>query len=178
MPNPLQRQREFRNICGTFATGVMVLLSGGASPHGMTINAFMSLSLDPLLVAVSVHQGSYLADHLVRPGTPFSLSILGADQELLARFYSRPTRLRGQQSPGASPVRPGSELVIARAAAWIWCRTEQAIPSGDHWLLVAGVDDFGGSSSASPLIFHQGQFFSAMGPSDEGWMDDLLLLER
>lgn len=178
MPDQSQRQREFRHICGTFATGVMVLLSGGSTPHGMTINAFMSLSLEPLLVAVSVHQASYLANHLVRPGTPFSLSVLGSDQESLARFYSRPARLRGHRSPGATPVRPGSELVIARASAWIWCRTEQAILSGDHWLLVAGVEDFGGNSSVSPLIFHQGQFFPGMGRSDESWWDDLLLLER
>lgn len=178
MPNPSHRQREFRHICGTFATGVMVLLSGGTTPHGMTINAFMSLSLEPLLVAVAVHKGSSLAGHLAHPGTPFSLSVLGSDQEPLARFYSRPARLRGDHSPGAKPVRPDLEPVIARAAAWIWCRTEQAVSSGDHWLLVAQVDDFAASAAISPLIFHQGQFFSGMRPSDESWLDDLLLLER
>lgn len=47
--------RLFRNAMGKFATGVTVLITeNDGVPHGMTANGFMSVSLDPKLVVISI----------------------------------------------------------------------------------------------------------------------------
>ena len=47
--------RQFRNAMGKFATGVTVILTEAEdSVHGMTANDFMSVSLSPKLVTISV----------------------------------------------------------------------------------------------------------------------------
>ena len=48
--------RQFRNAMGKFATGVTVIATEveGEGIHGMTANAFMSVSLDPKLVVISI----------------------------------------------------------------------------------------------------------------------------
>src|SRR5919107_415694 len=58
--------RHFRATMGRFATGVTVVTVGhGEHPHGMTANAFMSISLDPPLVLVSVDQRARMNQHLI-----------------------------------------------------------------------------------------------------------------
>ena len=45
----------FRKALGHFATGVTVVtVDDGAQVHGMTANAFTSVSLDPLLILVCI----------------------------------------------------------------------------------------------------------------------------
>jgi len=47
--------REFRSALGRFATGVTVITAQNqGQTHGMTANAFVSVSLDPPLVLVSL----------------------------------------------------------------------------------------------------------------------------
>ena len=54
--------RLFRDAMGKFATGVTVLTTlNEGEPHGMTANAFMSVSLDPKLVVISIgHKARFL----------------------------------------------------------------------------------------------------------------------
>jgi flavin reductase (DIM6/NTAB) family NADH-FMN oxidoreductase RutF len=61
MPRPFD-EHVFRRALGGFATGVIVVTAGPPSgPHAMTATAFMSGSLRPLLVVVSVgrHAGMH-----------------------------------------------------------------------------------------------------------------------
>ncbi len=52
-----------RRTCGRFATGVTVIITDdGNGPHGMTANAFMSISLDPPLVMVSLDNRSKMLE--------------------------------------------------------------------------------------------------------------------
>ena len=51
--------REFRNAMGRFVTGVTIITAEDDSgTHGMTANAFMSVSLDPKLITVSIDSRS------------------------------------------------------------------------------------------------------------------------
>lgn len=169
------QQRTFRTVCGEFATGVMVLM---AEDGGMTINAFVSLSLDPLLVAVSLHKRSHLAQTLAAPGACFSLSVLSAQQESLARFYSQPRHRRGDDTPGATRPDPRLGPVIENASAWMWCRVKGVVSTGDHWLLIAQAEDFSDHMGPAPLIFHHGRFWDGLGTQGETWLGETLLLER
>jgi flavin reductase (DIM6/NTAB) family NADH-FMN oxidoreductase RutF len=67
---------EFRAALARFATGVTVITAQNqGQTHGMTANAFVSVSLDPPLVLVSLDDRSYM--HGILPGAGrFGISVL------------------------------------------------------------------------------------------------------
>jgi flavin reductase (DIM6/NTAB) family NADH-FMN oxidoreductase RutF len=76
--------REFRNSLGRFATGVTVVTAiEDRKTHGMTANAFLSVSLDPPLVLVSLDNRSQMHRILPTAGR-FGISVLAEDQQALS----------------------------------------------------------------------------------------------
>ncbi|HKS75307.1 MAG TPA: flavin reductase family protein, partial [Terriglobales bacterium] len=58
-------QAEFRKAMGCFATGVTVItVDYEGEVHGMTANAFTSVSLEPMLVLVCVDHRAKTHAHL------------------------------------------------------------------------------------------------------------------
>jgi hypothetical protein len=81
-------QLDFRKAMGSFATGVTVItIDDGGEVHGMTANAFTSVSLDPMLVLFCVGKHSRTGV-LMQNAQGFSVSILTAQQQALARFFA------------------------------------------------------------------------------------------
>src|SRR5688500_7223834 len=80
-----------RRTLGMFATGVTVITTReGDQVHGMTANAFMSVSLEPPLVLISVDRRTRMCG-LLYGGRNFGVSVLCATQsELSDRFAGRP----------------------------------------------------------------------------------------
>ena len=75
-------QALFRQIAGSFASGVTVITSGMAGAyHGMTASAFTSLSLDQLMVLVCVDRMARTLPVLESSGC-FNVNILGADSHV------------------------------------------------------------------------------------------------
>lgn len=83
---------EFRKAMGCFATGVTIItvdLEGEV--HGMTANAFASVSLDPLLVLVCVDHKTRTHSHL-HAKKRFGINVLCEDQRAISEYYARPSR--------------------------------------------------------------------------------------
>src|SRR3712207_6274759 len=80
-----------RKTLGMFATGVAIMTTRtGEDVHGMTANAFMSVSLEPPLVLISIDRRAKMCG-LLHEGACFGVNILGADQQDLSdRFAGRP----------------------------------------------------------------------------------------
>src|SRR5438132_6176378 len=86
-PAPEIDTRTFRATMGRFATGVTVVTTGQqGSVHGMTANAFLSVSLAPPLVLVSVDNRARIAQHLAA-GMRYGINILSEQQEDLSRHF-------------------------------------------------------------------------------------------
>src|SRR3989442_9979496 len=86
-------QAEFRRAMGCFATGVTVItVDYEGDVHGMTANAFTSVSLDPLLVLVCVDHKARTHAHL-HSKKRFGVNVLAADQRAISEYYARPTRV-------------------------------------------------------------------------------------
>ena len=80
--------REYRDSVGMFTTGITVVTATSERfGHGMTANAFASVSLDPLLVLVCVVKDAMMHKVLDEVGR-FAVSVLAGDQEDLARYFS------------------------------------------------------------------------------------------
>jgi flavin reductase (DIM6/NTAB) family NADH-FMN oxidoreductase RutF len=144
----------FRGCVGEFATGVAVVTAEheGVSA-GMTLNSFTSVSLEPLLVLVSLGSGSRTL-HATRPSGRFAISILGREQREVALDFSQPWA----PFPAAHVERDREGfLAVSGAVAVLRCHVERIEEAGDHALVlgeVASITHGGGE----PLVFHRGRF--------------------
>ncbi|HEY1970166.1 MAG TPA: flavin reductase family protein [Pseudonocardia sp.] len=146
--------RELRRCLARFATGVTVVTyrpAGGTEPRGATINSFVSVSLDPPLVLVSIARTARARDGLT--GAPFVVNVLAANQlDLALCFAGRP---RAQPS---LPWVPDAEVPRLRGClAWFECQPFNAVEAGDHVLFLGQVMRHD-RRAGEVLLFHGGQF--------------------
>lgn len=144
----------YRDSVGEFASGVAVVIAEhDGEPAGMTLNSFVSVSLDPLLVLVALGNGSRTL-YAVRSSGRFAISLLAREQREVAIDFASP----GAPFPHGRVTRTHDGfLVVGGAAATHHCTVNELIRAGDHDLvlgLVVGITHGGGE----PLIFHRGRF--------------------
>ena len=143
-----------RTCCGRFATGVTVVTTRTPErDHGMTISAFMSVSLDPPLVCISVGCGARMLPKLRASGR-YAVNILPEDMRAHAlHFAGRPAAdLRDLfEDRHGLPVLRGATAVLVTDVV-------QTIEAGDHVLLIGKVRHLDSSAEARPLLHHGGQF--------------------
>jgi flavin reductase (DIM6/NTAB) family NADH-FMN oxidoreductase RutF len=157
---------RFKSVMGHFATGVSIVTALDADdgkPVGFTAQSFLSLSLDPPLVAIAPALSSSSWPKIAK-ADGLCINILGADQEALCLGFATPSEdkfagvgWRGSPSTGA-PLIEGS-------LAWIDGRIEATYPGGDHELVVIRVLDLGDATSegehkVGPLLFYRAGFGS------------------
>ncbi len=151
---------EFRKAMGCFATGVTIItLDLDGEVHGMTANAFASVSLDPLLVLVCVDHTARTHAHL-HAKKRFGVNILAEDQGAISQYYSRPARAheRAEQEAGARFERTAKGTPILHGAlAYLECRLQSAEDAGDHTIFIAEVEDVV-VREGDPLLFFHGQY--------------------
>ncbi|WP_335936532.1 flavin reductase family protein [Streptomyces sp. PTD5-9] len=151
--------RRLRRAFGSFATGVTVVTVGGAVPRGMTANSFTSVSLDPPLVLVCVAKEARMHDSLAA-APAFTVSVLGADQEHVARHFADRSRPLGAGQFDAVDWFPGPTAgapVLAGAAAHFECRPWRTYDGGDHTIHVGRVLSWDESPDPGALLFHHGR---------------------
>jgi flavin reductase (DIM6/NTAB) family NADH-FMN oxidoreductase RutF len=145
---------DFREVVGAFATGVTVVTSRVGEAHaGMTLNSFTSVSLDPLLVLVSLAHGTRTLE-VVRRSEKYAVNVLHRRQRDVALAFAKPG---APFPPGHTIVDPAGYLAVMHALAILRCQVVDVHVAGDHDLVVGEVVDFEGSGG-EPLIFHRGAF--------------------
>lgn len=156
-------EREFRNAMGQFCTGVVVITGiAQGQPLGFSAQSFVSLSLDPPLVAISPARSSTTWPLLRQTGR-FGINMLAADQgAICARF----ARSGGDKFEGLSWTlgSEGSPLLDGVIGA-IECEVQTEHEAGDHTLVIARVLDLQQCSDAPPLLFFRGTYGSFEGLS-------------
>ncbi len=150
-----------RAAMSLFPTGVTVVTAGsGERTEGMTANAVISVSLDPLLLLVSVHRDARL-NQRIKEQEHYAVNLLAADQEGLSRLFSSPERSSGlsaANSLGGGHGRTGAPLAAGSLAA-IECELEAVYPGGDHELFLGRVVTVHmGDTRKGPLVFHEGSY--------------------
>jgi flavin reductase (DIM6/NTAB) family NADH-FMN oxidoreductase RutF len=147
--------RQFRSAMGKFATGVTVIATEvEGDVHGMTANAFMSVSLDPKLVVISIGEKAKILNK-IRESKIFTVNILAADQQELSMIFA------GQLKEHKEVVfdRLDGKPVLAGAVAQIACEVSAVHVEGDHTLFIGKVTDIH-LEDAEPLIFYSGKYRS------------------
>lgn len=145
--------REFRNACGRFATGITVVTTEvDGVTHGMTANAFMSVSLEPPLVVVSVGKRAHL-HALLAQSMRYGVSILNSDQEALSSHFAG----FGPEGVEVDFVRQHNMPLLKGALAHMVTRVIEMYPGGDHTLFVAQVEYLSYQDGA-PILYFAGQY--------------------
>ena len=151
---------EFRKAMGRFATGVTIVtvdLDGEA--HGMTANAFASVSLDPMLVLVCVDHTTRTHAHL-HAKKRFGINVLCEDQRAISEYYARPERTHGRAEEEAGArferTRHGTPM-LQGSLAYLECRLHSAQDAGDHTIFIAEVEDVV-VREGEPLLFFRGKY--------------------
>ncbi|MBX5465901.1 MAG: flavin reductase family protein [Firmicutes bacterium] len=148
--------RAFRQACGRFATGVTVITAETEDGrlHGMTANAFSSLSLDPPLILVAVDKNATTHAVLHR-AERFVVNILTTAQRHAAQFFAQ--KEKTDWTHIALGRTPSGQRCLEGNLATLDCQLyPPPLEGGDHTIFVGKVEwvELG---EGDPLLFYSGQ---------------------
>ncbi len=142
---------RFREVMAGVATPVSVVTSmADGLPHGTTVSAFASLSMDPPMVLVSLDRGSDLLA-LVRESGRFGVNVLGSTQSALALAFAR----KGGTGK-FNGVRWDVDHDLPRlpgAPGWLACDVATLVEGGDH-VVALGTVVAAETLDGPPLTYH------------------------
>ena len=144
-------QAAFREVMAAVCTPVSVVTAmADGLPHGTTVSAFASLSMDPPMVLVSLDRSSELLA-MIRESRRFGLNVLSSDQSPLALAFAKKGGV-GKFSgvrwdvEGGVPRLPG-------AGGFLSCDVTDLVDGGDH-VIVLGLVHVADTISGPPLTYH------------------------
>lgn len=144
---------DFRQTLAQFATGVTIIISRFHDTlHGMTVNAFTSVSLHPpLILFCADNQSDTLA--AVQETERFTVSILGQHQETVSRRFAQ----KGPQHDLFQQLSLSWGSLglpyLADSLAYLECTVEQLSPAGDHHIVLGRVHHLGALTHEDPLLY-------------------------
>ncbi|HYB79179.1 MAG TPA: flavin reductase family protein [Thermoplasmata archaeon] len=154
---------EFRTLMARWPTGVTVVTArDGAMDAGLTVNAFLSVSLAPPSVLVSLTRDADTTPVIERTGT-FAVNFLAADQRALSERFARAVA-PAEKFVGIPVHRgvTGVALLDATLGA-VECRVGSRVPMHDHVLFVGQVVHQELGREAPPLLFFRSAYAEAEG---------------
>jgi len=147
--------KAFRNRCGDFATGVTIICSKDENNevHGMTANGFMSVSLDPALIVVSI--GKNQKTHgLIKAAGEYSVNILAESQMAVSNhFAGRPDPEMNLEFDEVDNI-----PVLKECISYFTAKVTAMHDEGDHTLFIGEVQAMGTVKDEAPLLFHAGRY--------------------
>ena len=120
----------------------------------MTANAFMSVSLRPPLVLVSVDRRARMS-HLLHEGMRFGVNVLEAGQAVLSDHFAGRVGRRATEEPRFELVH--ETPLVEGALAHLVARVVRSYWGGDHSLFLGQVE-FARYGEGEPLLFHGGRY--------------------
>ena len=159
-------QRAFRNAMGNFCTGIVIVTGmDGDAPVGFAAQSFVSLSLDPPLVAVCPGNTSSSWPKIRASGS-YCINILSENQKPICDVMATSggdkfAELDWTRAATGSPV-------LAGTLGYVDCDIEAEHPAGDHTIAVGRVREFvinPVADEVGALLFFRGQYgeFNALG---------------
>jgi flavin reductase (DIM6/NTAB) family NADH-FMN oxidoreductase RutF len=145
--------RQFRTAMGKFATGVTVIVTEvDGQEYGMTANAFMSLSLNPMKIVISVGENAKILSK-IQESQKFSVNILGDSQQEISMIFAGQIKESREVKFDYLDGRP----VVPGALAQVVCDVSSKYIEGDHTLFVGDVIDIC-LEDGEPLMFYGGRY--------------------
>ncbi len=145
--------QTFRQTLGRFASGVTVvtMLEDG-QPHGITVSAFLSVSLEPPLILVSIDKKAHSHERMMN-ARRYGVSILSESQQAMSNHFAG-------RDPNAVPEFETLHdfPVLKQALAQLVCTTTQKVDAGDHTLFIGQIDQLAWQEDDKPLVYFHGKY--------------------
>ena len=152
---------RYREVMGHFATGISVVTAlEGSRPHGITVNAFSSVSLDPALVMVALDRRRYITP-IVRAAGRYAVNVLGADQQALSDCFAHAPVSPGREAFCGAAWQPGPNglPLIDGSIATLECTIVETFSAGDHDLFIGRVDSLAQhDGDVAPLLYYRRRY--------------------
>ncbi len=141
---------------GHFASGVTVMTTTAAGRmHGMTVSAFASQSLDPLLILVSVERSTVMHQLVAQSGA-FAVNILDERGEGTARFFADNARLNGPEFKETTyHLGVTGSPILKEATGYLEATVDRSLDAGDHTIVVGRVVAVKSVRETAPLIYYR-----------------------
>ncbi|MFD8518368.1 flavin reductase family protein, partial [Streptomyces antimycoticus] len=146
----------FRSALAQFPSGVTIMTtrSEAGTLHGFTASSFAALSLDPPLILACLDRGADCFP-VFMAAKHFVVNIVtDAHADLALKFA---TKGENKFADGNFELDEAGNPLLPDAAAVISCELEQAVPGGDHVILIGRVRD-ARTGAGKPVTWHRGGF--------------------
>jgi flavin reductase ActVB len=146
----------FRSALARFPSGVTIVTtrSEAGTLHGFTASSFAALSLDPPLVLVCLDRGADCFPVFMAAERFVVNIVTPAHAELAIKFA---TKGENKFAYGSFEFDEEGHPLLPDAAAVIRCELEQAVPGGDHVILIGRVHD-ARTGNGKPVMWYRGDF--------------------
>lgn len=147
---------DFKGALGSWAAGVTIVTTKDSGQvYGLTVSSFASLSVDPLLILVCIQNSNRLAE-MAQSSQHFGVSILAQGQDEISTFFAKSGRdpVPSYDHIETAEWHTGSPL-ISGAIAQLDCKLHEAVPGGDHTILIGKVVGATSDPSKEPLIYYR-----------------------
>jgi 3-hydroxy-9,10-secoandrosta-1,3,5(10)-triene-9,17-dione monooxygenase reductase component len=155
------RPEHFRQVMGHFATGISVVtVLDGERPHGITVNAFSSVSLEPALVMIALDRRRVITP-IVRATGRYAVNVLGADQQALSDCFANAPVSPGREAFCGAAWRSGPTglPLIDGSIATLECTIVETFSAGDHDLFIGRVDSLEQHrTGVAPLLYYRRRY--------------------
>ena len=150
---------ELREVMRRFPAPVAVVTTAlEGERFGLTVGSFVSLSLEPPLVGISIGKDSSSHEPIRRAGG-WSASLLSEAQANVAQHFAR-SGIPPVALWNGVDVRDGSRgPLVNEALAWLECRTLSEHDAGDHTIFVGEVLEGGLGHDGSGLVYRLTRYF-------------------
>lgn len=148
--------RQFREVCGQYATGVAVITVCGAGGQlaGVTVNSFSSVSLEPPLVQFSLDRKASVFP-VFKDCRHFAVNVLSRPQQPLSNMFA--VRSDAFEEVTYASGRAGSP-VIEGCVANLECEKFAVYDGGDHVIILGRVMQLQCAPTQEPLLFFRGTY--------------------
>ena len=145
--------QNLRKVAGGFPTGVTIITteSKGGNIIGMTASSFVSVSLNPALVAFFIMDNASMMKKL-KIGTKVSISILSEDQKNISNQFAGLNKDEVEINYDSH----NKYHKIKNALAWYETKIDTITRVGDHFMVVCKVLDLERNDQLNPLIYYSG----------------------
>lgn len=147
-------RKAFRQAMGHVAAAVSVVtVFHEGAPHGTTVSAFSSLSMEPPMLLVSLDRRSNLLAK-IGLGTRLGVNVLAAHHDQIALRFAGKGDDKFLDVPWQ--LQDGVPALVDRHA-WVSLEIVQLVPAGDHVVVFGSVRSADVTASA-PLTYWQRTF--------------------
>jgi flavin reductase (DIM6/NTAB) family NADH-FMN oxidoreductase RutF len=152
---------QLRAAMRGWSAGVTVVTASfEGQVHGMTVNSFTSISLDPPMITICL-QGSTRTHEMVVKSRAFGLTILSNEQSSISDLFAgrRPEVTDRFAGLKTEILVTGSPLITG-GLSWLDCRVAQTFDVGPNTLFISEVVAAQAATSGDPLIYHNRTYWN------------------